>query len=124
MDSKLIIGIVVILFILIIGFLFLGDNVNDVGTKTVKVGDKISVHYTGKLENGDIFDSSIGKQPLSFTAGGGQMIQGFDEAVIGMKVGEKKTVTLPPEKAYGTSGAHPLAGKTLIFELQIVEIKE
>jgi peptidylprolyl isomerase len=75
------------------------NNLNQL--QTVKVGDKVKVNYTGRLQNGKIFDTSIGKTPLSFTVGAGQMIKGFDAAVIGMKVGESKTVTLPPEEAYG-----------------------
>ena len=71
------------------------------GSMEVKKGDFVKVHYTGKLDNGDVFDSSEGKEPLEFEAGAGQMIEGFDTAVIGMKVGEKKTITLEPEKAYG-----------------------
>lgn len=64
-------------------------------------GDHVYVHYTGKLEDGSVFDSSEGREPLDFIAGAGQMIKGFDDAVIGMKVGEKKTVTIKPEDAYG-----------------------
>jgi len=67
----------------------------------VKAGDTVSVHYIGKLEDGNVFDSSVGKDPLSFTAGAGQMIKGFDDAVIGMKVGDKKTIEIPPEQGYG-----------------------
>jgi len=69
--------------------------------RKVRVGDNVSVHYIGKFEDGNIFDSSIGKDALTFTAGAGQMISGFDKAVIGMMVGENKTITLPPEEAYG-----------------------
>jgi len=68
----------------------------------IKNGDTISVHYTGKLENGDVFDSSQGRDPLKFTVGAGQLIKGFDSAVIGMAVGDKKTVTVPPEDGYGS----------------------
>ena len=88
----------------------------------VKKGDRVKVHYTGKLEDGSVFDSSIGKDPLEFTAGAGQMIKGFDSAVIGMEVGEEKEVKIPPEEAYGVSGSHPLAGKTLIFKIKLVSI--
>ena len=69
--------------------------------KVVEAGDNIKVHYTGTLDDGSVFDSSEGKEPLEFTAGAGQMIKGFDAAVIGMKVGEVKTVTIPAEDAYG-----------------------
>lgn len=86
-----------------------------VGQKAVKTGDKISVDYTGSLEDGKVFDTSIysvarennlftpGREykPLNFTVGKGEMIQGFDEGVVGMKVGETKTLTILPEKGYG-----------------------
>ena len=69
--------------------------------KVVEVGDYISVHYTGTLDDGSVFDSSVGRDPLEFTAGAGQMIKGFDAAVIGMKIGETKTVTILAADAYG-----------------------
>jgi FKBP-type peptidyl-prolyl cis-trans isomerase 2 len=69
----------------------------------VKLGDKVSVHYTGKLENGDIFDTSLteGREPLVATLGKKQLISGFENALIGMTVGERKTVEIPPNEAYG-----------------------
>ena len=70
-------------------------------SQTVKVGDSISVEYTGTLEDGEVFDTSKGKQPLSFEVGSGQLIPGFDQGVIGMAVGDQKTVTIAPENAYG-----------------------
>ncbi len=134
--------------------------------------DNVSVHYTGTFEDGQIFDSSRDRGPLSFEVGAGQMIQGFDAAVVGMEVGESKQITLPPEEAYGhrneelivdlptatfpgdmklevglqlqltnQSGQpvpatvmqitdenitmdvnHPMAGKTLVFDIEIVEV--
>jgi len=66
-----------------------------------KKGDAVQVHYTGKLEDGSVFDSSANREPLGFTVGAGQMIQGFDAAVDGMAVGDKKTVTIPAAEAYG-----------------------
>ncbi len=66
-----------------------------------KNGDAVTIHYTGTLNDGTIFDSSEGREPLPFTLGSGQVIPGFEEAVLGMQIGEKKTVTIPPEKAYG-----------------------
>jgi FKBP-type peptidyl-prolyl cis-trans isomerase 2 len=66
-----------------------------------KANDTVKVHYTGKLTNGQVFDSSLERDPLQFTVGGGQMIKGFDEAVSGMEVTEKKTVTIPCAEAYG-----------------------
>jgi FKBP-type peptidyl-prolyl cis-trans isomerase 2 len=67
----------------------------------VKEGDVVRVHYTGKLTNGEQFDSSEGRQPLEFTVGAGQMIKGFDAAMPGMSVGDKKTINILPEDAYG-----------------------
>jgi FKBP-type peptidyl-prolyl cis-trans isomerase 2 len=138
-----------------------------------KAGDKVKVHYTGKLAEGIVFDSSIGAEPLEFELGSGMVIVGFDEGITGMTIGEKKTVNIPVEKAYGPSeveniiripraeipadleieigmilnmhqdgngqvmqvavadlddesvtldGNHPLAGKDLIFEIELVEI--
>ena len=68
----------------------------------VQESDTVTVNYTGKLDDSTVFDSSIGKEPLQFTIGADQMIPGFEKAVIGMKVGESKTVTIPPEEAYGS----------------------
>lgn len=67
----------------------------------VKSGDKVKVHYHGKLRSGETFDSSDGREPLEFTVGGGQVIKGFDQGVMGMQVGDKKTVEIPVEDAYG-----------------------
>lgn len=64
-------------------------------------GDKVSVHYTGRLADGTIFDSSIGDEPLIFTIGQDEVIEGFENSIRPMNVGERKTVTLPPEQAYG-----------------------
>ena len=137
-----------------------------------KTGDTVKVHYTGTLNDGSVFDTSEGREPLKFRIGGGQVIAGFDEALSGMEIGESKTVTIPADKAYGPhqqemvmvvdrskfpgelepqmgqqlqvgqpnghtfmatvtaiSGEevtldanHPMAGKDLTFELQLVEI--
>lgn len=67
----------------------------------VKRGDNVKVHYTGKLADGSVFDSSDGGEPLEFAVGSGQVIQGFEEGVVGMKVGESKVVEIPVAKAYG-----------------------
>jgi FKBP-type peptidyl-prolyl cis-trans isomerase 2 len=66
-----------------------------------KHGDVVRVHYTGKLVNGESFDSSEGREPLEFTVGAGMMIKGFDAAMPGMAVGEKKSVNIPAVDAYG-----------------------
>lgn len=137
----------------------------------VKNGDTVSVHYTGKLEDGTVFDSSLneGRTPLTATLGQNQLIRGFENALIDMEVGEKKTIkidsfnaygpvvkemiveipktNLPPEVEVGQmlqahtpqgpvnvkvvdltedsatlDGNHPLAGKDLIFDLEVLEI--
>ncbi len=142
--------------------------------ETAQKGHTVSVEYTGKFENGDIFDSSIGRDPLIIQLGAGQVIPGFEDALVGMSIGESKTVSIPPEEAYGERKEdlfvtmplanfppnlelkeglavqladkegnpvpatvseigddnaildinHPMAGKTLIFELEIVKIEE
>ena len=71
----------------------------------VKTGDKVKVHYHGRLVNGETFDSSEGRQPLEFEVGSGMVIKGFDDGVTGMKVGEKKTINIPAENAYGEKNA-------------------
>ena len=140
--------------------------------KQVKSGDKVKVHYHGRLTNGETFDSSEGRAPLEFEVGSGMVIKGFDEGVTGMAVGDKKTINIPYDEAYGPrnpemvidmpkdrfpqdmqleigmplamsdgSGQnfqvivaeikddsvtldanHPLAGKDLVFDLELVEI--
>ncbi len=133
-------------------------------------GNKVQVHYTGKLNDGTVFDSSIGHEPLEFTIGQQQMIPGFEEGVLGMQVGESKTITISSEQAYGPhhadrviqvsrtelppqleigmqlqgsqpggnvvsftvvavtksmvtmDGNHPLAGKDLIFDIQLGQV--
>ena len=73
-----------------------------------KSGDKVKVHYHGKLTNGETFDSSEGRAPLEFEVGGGMVIKGFDEGVTGMKVGDKKTVNIPFDQAYGPRNSEML----------------
>ncbi len=67
----------------------------------VQSGDKVRVNYDGKLRSGETFDSSKGREPLEFTVGTGQVIKGFDDGVLGMKPGDKKTVEIPVDHAYG-----------------------
>ncbi|HEV3252241.1 MAG TPA: peptidylprolyl isomerase [Puia sp.] len=67
----------------------------------VKAGDTVKVHYNGRLTDGTVFDSSEGREPFQFEVGKGEVIKGFDEGVLGMKVGDKKTVQIPVEDAYG-----------------------
>jgi len=104
-----------------------------IGTGTAAVAGKtVKVHYTGWLYNttkvnnkGTQFDSSIGKAPLTFTIGANQVIAGFEQGVIGMKVGGKRTVYIPSGLAYGANGAGngaipPNSG--LVFDLELVEV--
>jgi peptidylprolyl isomerase len=67
----------------------------------VKKGDVVKVHYTGTLLDGEQFDSSVGRAPLEFTVGAGQMIAGFDAGVVGMAVGDKKKIDITPDQGYG-----------------------
>ena len=140
----------------------------------VKENNTVKVHYTGKLSDGQVFDSSEGKEPLEFTLGQGRLIPGFEKGLMDMKLNEKKTVTIAKEEAYGEvnqdliqevqkselpaeiipevgmglvskssdgqemnlqvievreasivlDGNHPLAGKDLTFDLEVVEIKD
>jgi FKBP-type peptidyl-prolyl cis-trans isomerase 2 len=68
---------------------------------TAKTGDTVKVHYTGRLDDDTVFDTSRGKSPLQLTIGEGNLIKGFEKGLIGMEVGEKKNLVIPPEEAYG-----------------------
>lgn len=88
------------ILILFSAMLVTGCNVLNLGPQA-KTGDTVQVQYTGKLADGTVFDSSVGKDPLQFKLGSGQVIPGFDKAVTGMRVGEKKTITILAADAYG-----------------------
>ncbi|MCS7015341.1 MAG: peptidylprolyl isomerase [Gemmatales bacterium] len=72
----------------------------------IHAGDVVKIHYTGRLDNGTVFSTSLGGEPLEFTAGSDEVIEGLSEAVIGMEQGERRTITIPPEKAYGLRDPH------------------
>ena len=140
----------------------------------VKANNTVKVHYTGKLADGQVFDTSEGKEPIEFVLGQGRLIPGFEQGLIDMKLNEKKTISIAKEEAYGEvneqliqeieranlpqdmepkvgmglvskspegqemnlmivevkddsvviDGNHPLAGRDLVFDLEVVEIKE
>jgi FKBP-type peptidyl-prolyl cis-trans isomerase len=87
-------------------------------------GDTVSMHYTGTLEDGSEFDSSEGGQPFQFTIGAGQVIEGWEQGIPGMRVGGKRTLTIGPDLAYGEAGAGGVIppNATLIFEVELIEI--
>ena len=89
--------------------------------------NKVVVNYTGSLEDGSIFDSSLnqGREPFTFTLGVGSVIKGWDLGVKGMKVGGKRKLTIPPELGYGDQGAGDVIppGATLIFEVDLLEVE-
>ncbi|MEN9920938.1 MAG: hypothetical protein RL538_831 [Candidatus Parcubacteria bacterium] len=91
----------------------------------VKAGDTVSVHYVGTLQDGTEFDSSKKRgQPFEFTVGGGQVIKGWEEGLVGMKVGGQRILVIPPEKAYGEKGIGPIPGNaTLVFAIELLEVK-
>lgn len=111
-------------------------QIKDTETSTVnmeqvaKSGDTLVMNYTGRLSDGTVFDSNVDPkfnhvQPFEFTLGAGQVIAGWDEGLLGMKVGEKKTLTITPDKGYGERGVPGVipANATLIFDVELVAIK-
>ena len=98
--------------------------------EVAKAGDTVAMNYTGRLADGTVFDSNVDPkfqhvEPFFFTLGAGQVIAGWDEGIVGMKVGEKKTLVIPPEKAYGPNDYGPIPGNsTLTFEVELLAIKK
>jgi len=91
----------------------------------VQEGDVVSVHYAGRLQDGTEFDNSRTRgSAFEFEVGGGQVIEGWEEGLVGMKVGGERILVIPPEKGYGADGIGPIpGGATLIFSIELLEIK-
>ncbi len=108
------------------------SNTNMENANVAQNGDMVFVHYTGKLTDGTKFDSSVDRgQPFGFMLGSGMVIAGWDKGVLGMKIGEKKTLTIAPEDGYGATGVkNPQTGEvvipanaTLVFDVELIDIK-
>lgn len=96
------------------------------GDAVAKAGDTVAVHYTGMLTDGTVFDSSVGRgTPIEFPLGAGYVIEGWDKGLEGMKIGEKRLLSIPSDMGYGAAGFPPAipGGATLIFETELVGIK-
>jgi len=107
---------------------FMEENTN-VDERVAKMGDSLLVKYTGKLEDGTVFDSNVDPKFghvelfLLEELGSGRVIQGWDEGLLGMKIGEKRTLTIPPEKGYGSQAMGIIPpNSTLIFDVELVDI--
>ncbi len=100
------------------------DEVVGTGATTAQLGDVLTVNYTGKLQNGTIFDTSIGKAPIQFTLGAGQVIPGWDQGLQGMRVGGTRLLIIPPGLAYGSQGVGSIPpNSTLVFEVQLLGVQ-
>jgi FKBP-type peptidyl-prolyl cis-trans isomerase len=107
------------------------ENTANTSAEVAKVGDTVSMNYTGRLENGTVFDSNVDPkfkhvEPFVFNLGAGQVIAGWDKGIVGMKVGEKKTLTIAPADGYGANGVPGVIppNATLIFDVELLAIKK
>src|SRR3989304_2349101 len=99
--------VAVVVAVFVIGFFFIFGE----GLVSYFNNNKITVHYVGRFVDGTIFDSSVArKEPLQFVLGSGAVIKGWDEGILGMRVGGKRTLTIPPELGYGMRDYGPIAG--------------
>ena len=146
MNKKVVTGIAIVISLIIVGIFFTffgGQDVNifghseqsmntDLVVQDVLVGtgeeavpgEKVDVHYVGRLQNGQVFDSSRERgQPFSFTLGAGDVIRGWDQGLVGMKVGGKRVLVIPPSLGYGAQGIGPIPpNATLIFEVELLSV--
>jgi len=100
------------------------DTVEGKGAEAVS-GKAVTVHYTGTLTDGKKFDSSLDRnEPFTFNLGAGQVIKGWDQGVVGMKVGGKRKLTIPADLAYGANAVGSIpANSTLVFEVELLDVK-
>jgi len=100
------------------------DTVIGTGTEAT-LGSKVTVHYVGHFVDGKVFDSSVARgEPLQFTLGAGQVIKGWEDGILGMKVGSKRTLSIPPELGYGPNDYGPTpGGSTLIFDIELLKVE-
>ena len=88
-------------------------------------GDTVSVNYNGQLEDGTVFDTSVGRAPFSFTLGAGPVIAGWEQGIVGMQVGGKRLLVIPASLGYGAAGYGPIPGNaTLVFEVELLSVKK
>lgn len=100
------------------------ETIKEGSGEGVRAFNEVTVHYTGTLTDGTVFDSSIPRgNPFTFIIGQGSVIQGWEEGILGMKVGEKRRLTIAPEKAYGQAQGHELQNETLVFEVELLGIQ-
>jgi len=123
--------LIVIAVVVVLVFITINNKNTMLEEKIAKIGDVVSMNYTGALTDGTVFDSNVDPkfnhvEPFTFILGQGQVIPGWDKGIVGMKVGEKKTLSIPPEDAYGASGIPGVipANSTLNFEVELIGIKE
>lgn len=104
---------------------FVQDEVIGMGDEAVS-GSRVVVHYTGKFVDGKVFDSSVTRgEPFQFVLGAGQVIKGWDAGIVGMRVGGKRTLSVPPELGYGANDYGPIpGGSTLIFEVELLKVEK
>jgi FKBP-type peptidyl-prolyl cis-trans isomerase len=96
------------------------------GGDTVVSGSRVTVNYVASFEDGTVFDSSIARnEPFQFVVGSGQVIPGLDEAIVGMRVGGKRVITIPPELGYGLQDYGPIpGGSILVFDIELLKVEK